>query len=148
MSDHRWYPKFPVPAVGAITFQEDRILLIQRGRKPGIGKWTLPGGVVELGESPIDALNREILEECGITIEVGEVLEVANRVIRDEAGRVEYHYIIIDYLASYKGGTLKPNSDIRDARWVPFLEVEKYDLTDGLLPVIEKAVIKYKGSCS
>jgi len=144
VSDYRLYPKLPVPAVGAIIFHGDNILLIQRGRMPNIGKWTLPGGVVELGESPLEALNREVLEECGIAIEVEEVVDVINRVIRDEAGRVQYHYVIIDYTASYKEGTLKPDSDITDARWVPLEEVEQYDLTEGLVAVIEKAVMKRK----
>lgn len=144
MSDPRLYPKLPVPAVGAITFYGDNVLLIQRGRKPSIGKWTLPGGVVELGESPIEALRREILEECNISIEIGDVVEVVSRVVRDEANRVQYHYVIIDYVAIYKDGNLKPDSDILDARWVLLSEIKKYDLTEDLLPVIERAVMKYK----
>jgi ADP-ribose pyrophosphatase YjhB (NUDIX family) len=144
VSDPRLYPKLPVPAVGAITFYGDNVLLIQRGRKPSIGKWTLPGGVVELGESPIEALRREILEECNISIEIGDVVEVVSRVVRDEANRVQYHYVIIDYVAIYKDGNLKPDSDILDARWVLLSEIKKYDLTEDLLPVIERAVMKYK----
>ncbi len=144
VSDYRVYPRLPVPAVGAVTFHRGNVLLVQRGRKPNIGKWTLPGGVVELGESPVEALKREILEECGISVEIGDVVEVVSRVIQDERGRVQYHYIIIDYVAKYKQGVLKPASDILDARWVSLAEMEKYDLTEGLLPVIQKAVIKYK----
>jgi mutator protein MutT len=147
VSDYRVYPHLPVPAVGAITFHRGNVLLVQRGRKPNIGKWTLPGGVVELGENPVEALKREILEECGISVEIGDVVEVVNRVIPDESGRIQYHYIIIDYVAKYKGGVLKPASDILDARWVSLEEIEKYDLTEGLIPVIQKAIIKYKEDC-
>lgn len=100
-----------------------------------------------MGENPVEALKREILEECGISVEIGDVVEVVNRVIPDESGRIQYHYIIIDYVAKYKGGVLKPASDILDARWVSLEEIEKYDLTEGLIPVIQKAIIKYKEDC-
>lgn len=95
----RTYPTFPIPSVGAVILKDDHILLIQRGQAPAKGKWTLPGGVVELGESPEEALIREVKEECNLCITVIGVIDVVNKVIRDDLNAIKYHYVIIDYLA-------------------------------------------------
>lgn len=130
----------PQVAVGAIAFDADgRVLLVQRARQPGRGLWTVPGGRVELGESLRDAVAREVREETGLEVTVGDLVEVIERVIRDDAGAVAYHYVIHDYLVSVSGGELCAADDAGDARWCDDDEVAALPLTGGLLPVLERA---------
>ena len=99
MVNTRIYPAFPIPAVGAVVLHDNNVLLIQRGQAPAKGKWTLPGGAIEVGESPEEALLREVEEECQVRICIQDIVEVINKVMYDEQGEVQYHYIILDYLA-------------------------------------------------
>ncbi|PIE32201.1 hypothetical protein CSA56_16475 [candidate division KSB3 bacterium] len=143
---NRQYPAFPIPAVGAILLNADRVLLIQRGQPPAKGQWTLPGGTIEVGESPEAALKREVWEECQLDISVGMLATIFNKVIRDEQKRIAYHYLILDYLVRsqierpWKELLPQPGSDVMDARWIALDELDKYDLTEGLLDVISNAV--------
>jgi ADP-ribose pyrophosphatase YjhB (NUDIX family) len=130
----------PTVAVGAIAFDGDgRVLLIQRGRPPGVGLWTLPGGRVELGESLRDAVAREVREETGLEATVGVLVEVVERIIRDDAGDIAYHYVIHDYLAEVSGGSPCAADDAGDARWCDSEALDSLPLTDGLLPVLARA---------
>ena len=104
------------------------------------GKWSIPGGLVELGETTREAVCREIGEECGLEIELVDVCGVLDRVVRDAEGRVRYHWVLVDYLAVARGGTLCAGDDAADARWVPIDEVAQYDTTDGLMDMIKRAV--------
>ena len=141
----RTYPAFPIPAVGAVIVDHDRVLLIQRGQAPAKGKWTIPGGAIEVGESPEEALIREIQEECGLTITIQSIVEVINKVIRDEQGNIRYHYIILDYLAYCpQDESLKARSDVINAHWVPLQELAKYDTTEGVEEVIQTALAMRK----
>ena len=125
----REYPAVPVIAVGAIIRHQDRLLLIRRDKEPARGYWTFPGGAVELGESLEDAVRREVLEETGLHVELGDVAAVIDRVDRDEAGTVRYHYIIVDYHARPVGGVLQPGSDVSDARWVNLEDLGRLEVT-------------------
>lgn len=144
----RTYPAFPIPAVGAVILNQERVLLIQRGQPPSQGKWTLPGGVVELGESPEDALIREVQEECYLDIRVMGILAAVNRVIRDEQQQIQYHYIILDYLArccDHEPNAVervRPGSDAQAARWVSLSEIMQYELTEGLPLIIRAGIAK------
>lgn len=146
----RMYPKFPIPAVGAIILNGNHVLLIQRGQAPSKGKWTLPGGVVELGETPEEALVREIREECHLDIQLQGIVKVVNRVIKDENGQIKYHYLILDYLASCRSeqfcseNSLQAGSDVKDVRWIPLEEIVSYDVTEGLRDVIYEVVERRK----
>ena len=126
----REYPAAPVVAVGAIILHQDRIVLIKRDKEPSKGRWTFPGGAVELGESLEDAVRREVLEETGLHVELGEVAMVLDHVVRSEAGAVRYHYIIVDYYARPVGGALRPGSDVSDARWVGLDDLDGLDITE------------------
>ena len=141
----RIYPAFPIPAVGAILLHDDQVLLIQRGTPPAQGLWTLPGGAIEVGESPEEAVMREILEECQLEVTPVCVVEIVNKVIRDERGSVLYHYVILDYLvqrrASQREHAPQPASDVSDVRWVSLNELAEYDLTEGAADVIHHAVL-------
>ena len=127
----RQYPKRPVVGVGAIILDGDRILLEKRKNSPGKGKWSVPGGLVELGEKVEDAVVREVKEETGLEVYEPRLVDVVNYVSWGEKGAVIYHYIIIDYLVTARGGNPKAASDAEDLKWVPFNEVEEYNLTES-----------------
>jgi mutator protein MutT len=130
----------PVVAVGVLLLDGDRVLLVQRGRPPSVGKWTVPGGKVELGESLEAAALRELAEETGLSATLGPIVEVLERVVRDEKGAIAFHFVILDFLAAAPNGTLCAASDCLDARWVPIASLGEYQTTDGLEPVIARAV--------
>ena len=136
----REYPDWPRVGVGAVILDGDRVVLIQRGGGALPGKWSIPGGLVELGETTREAVCREIGEECGLEIELVDVCGVLDRVVRDGNGRVRYHWVLVDFLAVARGGTLCAGDDAADARWVTLDEVAKYDTTDGLMDMIMRAV--------
>jgi mutator protein MutT len=125
----RLYPSQPIVGVGAVIICNGKILLEKRKNEPGKGKWSLPGGKVELGESVKQTVIREVKEETGLKVEKPEHIDVVDNIIRDESGRVKYHFVIIDYFMKLKGGTLKAASDAEELKWVPLSDVEKYDLT-------------------
>jgi 8-oxo-dGTP diphosphatase len=131
----------PTVAVGAFVFDDaGRVLLVQRGRPPGAGLWTVPGGKVELGESLAAAVEREVREETGLVVRCGALVEVVERIIDPgDAGGARWHYVILDYLATLEGGTLAAADDVRDARFVDDAELAGLPLTDGLLPVLAAA---------
>jgi mutator protein MutT len=125
----RLYPNQPIVGVGAVIIQDGRILLEKRKNEPGKGKWSVPGGLVELGENVEQTVTREVKEETGLEVEKPEHIDVVDNIIRDESGKVKYHFVIIDYFMRLKGGTLKAASDAEELKWVSLSDVEKYDLT-------------------
>jgi len=125
----RLYPKQPVIGVGAVVICDGKILLEKRKNEPGKGKWSIPGGLVELGESVEQTVIREIREETGLEVEKPEHIDVVDNVVRDNNTEIKYHFVIIDYFVKLKGGTMKATSDAEELRWVTFDEVEQYDLT-------------------
>lgn len=139
MADSRRYPDRPIAGVGAIVIEGDCVLLIERGREPHLGWWSLPGGAVELGERLEDAVRREVREETGLTVDIGGVVEIFERIARDTEARVEYHYVLIDYACRVIGGTLCAGDDASRAEWFPRGQLKDLRITEGTLPVIEKA---------
>ncbi len=125
------YPKKPVVGVGAIILDRDKILLEKRKNSPGKGKWTVPGGLVELGERIEQAVIREVKEETGLDVVEPRLVDVVNYVSLGEKGSVKYHFVIVDYLVKVKGGKPRAASDADALKWVPFNEVEEYDLTNS-----------------
>ncbi len=117
----REFPEGPIVGVGAVVVHQGRVLLVQRGREPLKGKWSLPGGMLELGESLTQGVVREVQEETGLDVEAVELVELIDR-IHKESGpsgeRVRYHYVIADYLCRVVGGTLQAASDADAVRWV------------------------------
>ena len=135
----RRYPDRPVVSVGAVVLDGQRVVLVKRGQEPLKGRWSLPGGVVEAGEELHVAVVREVREETGLTVQVGDVVEVLDRITRDADGRIEFHYVIIDYVCEATGGSLACASDADDARWVDRAELAGYDLTTKVAEVIARA---------
>jgi 8-oxo-dGTP diphosphatase len=144
----REYPDYPRVGVGAIVLHEGRVLLVKRGRPPGVGKWSLPGGLVDLGESTADAARREVVEECGIDVRVEGVAGMVERIIRDDAGRVRYHYVLIDYLAYPESDAICAGTDAAEVRWVPAEHVHSLDVTEGLIDMIRRAMALAAGATS
>ena len=137
--DSRRYPRHPLVGVGAIMIEGDRILMAQRGKQPLQGWWSLPGGALETGELLADAVRREVREETGLEIEPLGVLEIFERIMRDDRGAAEYHYVLIDYVCRITGGTLAPGDDVCRVEWVRRRDLPKRQITEGTLGVIEKA---------
>jgi 8-oxo-dGTP diphosphatase len=124
----RLYPSQPVVGVGAIILRAGKILLEKRGNEPARGQWTIPGGVVEVGESLEAAVRRETKEETGLEVNAASLIDVVDQVHLDKAGKIEYHYVIIDYVVKATGEP-KAESDADQLKWVSLGEVEVYDLT-------------------
>ncbi|MGE5842765.1 MAG: NUDIX hydrolase [Deltaproteobacteria bacterium] len=136
----REYPEFPIVGVGAVIFDGVSVLLAQRGQEPAKGAWSLPGGAVELGEKLVDALKREIREEIGIEIQVGGLVRVLDRIVRDGGKRIRYHYVIVDYWGWKVSGEPKPGSDASDLSFVPLKEIREKDIHRDVLETIFMAV--------
>jgi ADP-ribose pyrophosphatase YjhB (NUDIX family) len=141
--DDRLYPARPILGVGALILRGSEILLIERGREPLKGLWSLPGGAVETGETLADAVRREVLEETGLEVETGAVVEIFERILSDDDGRARHHYVLIDYLCRAVGGDLRAGDDASQVQWIKREHLTSYSLTAGTLPVIEKAFREY-----
>lgn len=139
-SDRRSYPDRPFVGVGAVIVHEGRVLLVKRRYEPLAGRWSLPGGGVELGETLEASVAREMLEETGLEVEVGPVIEVFDRITRDDDGRVRYHYVLVDYLCWPIGGHLRAGSDVEAAVFVHPEELPAYGLSAKATAVIRRAL--------
>lgn len=126
----REYPGFPRVGVGAIVFRDDALLLVQRKFEPSAGYWTLPGGLVKLGETLQQAVQREIAEECSIQVKPKKIVDVFDVIEHDEENRTQYHYVIVDFEAEYISGRVAPGSDVTQARWVPTNQLSTLDLPE------------------
>lgn len=138
--DSREYPTRPIVAVGIVVLKGDQVLLVRRGVPPAFGKWSVPGGGVELEETLQEAAVRELKEECDLEVEFGPAIESIDRLIYDEDGKLQYHYVIVDFVARWVAGEPVAATDVSDARWVPVDQLRTMDTTTGLAEVVECAV--------
>lgn len=136
-TDTRRFPPRPILGVGALVFDADRVLLVERGKPPLVGYWSLPGGCVETGERLEDALIREVFEETGLHVTADSMAIVFERIMPDEAGLCEYHYVLIDFYCSVQSGQLQAGDDSKRAEWIPLSALPDLQLTAGTREVIE-----------
>jgi len=134
----REYPEQPLVGVGAIIIESSRVVLVKRAHPPLQAQWSIPGGVLEVGELVRAAAVREAREETGLIVEPGELLGVYDRVLRDGAGRVQYHYVLVDFLCRRASGELEAADDAAEVRWFTREELPPLGLAEDTLEVIEK----------
>lgn len=121
----REYPERPIAGVGAVILDAGRVLLVRRGHAPMKGEWSLPGGALEVGETLAEGVKREVLEETGLEVEPLAMVDVVDRIARDEAGRVQFHYVLVDYLCRVTGGAAACASDAVGLRWAAMDELDE-----------------------
>jgi ADP-ribose pyrophosphatase YjhB (NUDIX family) len=136
----RDYPDRPIVGVGAVVVQNGLALVVRRATEPLKGEWSIPGGMLELGEKLRDGIAREVLEETGLTVEVGEVLDVFDSIFPDAEGKTQYHYVLIDFVCYPTAGTLQASSDVSDAKWVSAEEAAQLGMKSATVGVICKAL--------
>jgi 8-oxo-dGTP diphosphatase len=124
----REYPSHPITAVAATIIHDGKVLLVIRGNSPSEGKWGIPGGVVELGETTERAIVREVFEETNVVIKPMKLLTVIDSIGKDLSGKIRVHYILLEYLCDYISGEVHASSDAPDARWVPLSELDALDM--------------------
>lgn len=134
----REYPDRPIVGVGAVIVQEGRVLLVRRAAEPLKGEWSIPGGMVELGETLRAAAEREVKEETGLTVRAGEVLDVFDRIVPDEAGKARFHYVLVDFLCDRVSGEALAASDAAALCWAAEGEIETYRLSPPTLEVVRR----------
>ena len=134
----REYPDSPIAGVAAVLFSGNKVLLTLRLNEPSRGRWSLPGGVVELGETVEDALTRELLEETGIQARPEKLLTVFDSIVKGDEGRVRYHYVLSEYLCTLLGGELCASSDVGQAWWVPIEELDSLEMNPGTRRFIKR----------
>ena len=140
----REYPDRPLVGVGAVIVHEGRAVIVQRGTEPLKGQWSVPGGALEIGETLRQCAIREALEETGLQVEAGEVLEVFDAIYLEPDGRILYHYVLIDFACKLLGGELKAGGDAVQAKWVTAEELAKYEVAETARKVITKALASGK----
>lgn len=124
--------------VGAVVWRDGAVLLERRGQPPAQGSWSLPGGLVDVGETLEAAVAREVREECNIEVTVGPLLGVFEPIVRDDDGRIRYHYVVLDYLALYTSGEVAIGDDAAELRWTPVAELDAYPLLPATRDMIER----------
>jgi 8-oxo-dGTP diphosphatase len=141
----REYPERPLVGVGGVVIRDERALLIRRGSAPLEGEWSIPGGMLEIGETISEGVQRELLEETAIEVKVLDLIEVFERLTRDEAGKLKYHFVILDYLCEAVSGAARAGSDVTDVAWAREEELDAYSLTPTATRVIQKAFEMARG---
>ena len=134
----RDYPDRPIVGVGAVIVRDGRAVIVRRGGEPLAGEWSVPGGVVELGETLRQAAEREALEETGLVVRAGEVLEVFDSIVPDPAGKTQYHFVLIDFLCEYVSGELRAGGDAADVRWIADADLPALGLRPSIEAVLRK----------
>jgi 8-oxo-dGTP diphosphatase len=139
MSNPGEYPTVPLVSVGGVVIFDGRVALIRRGNEPRKGEWSIPGGKLELGETLVEGVRREVREETGLDVEVVGLIESLERVFRDEEGRVRFHYVILDYLCRASSSNVCAGGDALDVALVSESEFERYELSEAVVRVLRKA---------
>lgn len=134
----REYPDSPIAGVAAIVFSGGKVLLTLRLNEPSRGRWALPGGIVELGETVEAALIREVEEETRLLLRPERLITVFDSIVGDEDGEIQYHYILCEYLCEHVGGELSASSDVGEAKWIPLAKLDSLKMSDGTRRFIKR----------
>jgi 8-oxo-dGTP diphosphatase len=135
----REYPERPMIGVGGVVISGGRALLVKRGREPLAGQWSIPGGMLEVGETIFEGVRRELIEETGIEVRVGELIEVFERISPDDSGKFLYHFVILDYVCEVVSGEARAGSDVVDVAWAKPDELANYSVSETATRVILRA---------
>lgn len=146
MVDDREYPARPLVGVGGVVISNGRALLVKRGGPPLEGQWSIPGGMLEVGETLLEGVRRELLEETGVEVRVGELIEVFERINLDGDGKARYHFVVLDYLCEALHGEARAGSDVTNVAWAKPEELASYALTETATRVILKAFAMARAS--
>jgi len=138
----REYPAHPIVGVGAVVLKGDQVLVIRRANEPDRGRWAIPGGGVEVGETLAAAARREVAEECGLDVRLDDVCALYDLILPDAQGRTRFHYVLIHFRAYYQGGELRAGSDSLAARWATWAEIQDLDMPDGVRRLIGQALFR------
>jgi ADP-ribose pyrophosphatase YjhB (NUDIX family) len=139
MSKNREYPDRPFVGVGVVVLRGDEVLLVQRGKAPNKGQWSIPGGKQRLGETVMQAVHRELLEETAVKIKQAALLDVVDVIMQDDNGKIQYHYTLVDYQAEWLSGECRAGDDADAVKWVSFDELNSVGLLDKTRDIILKA---------
>ncbi|RLI37857.1 NUDIX hydrolase [Candidatus Bathyarchaeota archaeon] len=142
----RKYPVCPLIGVGALIQRGDEFVVVQRKNEPAKGLWSIPGGLLELGERVYDGVKREVKEETGLDVEIKRLLDVIDNIVYDDDGKICYHYVLIDYLCSSSHGDLKAATDVKEAQWVKLKDLNHLPTTKTLKRLLLKANITEEGA--
>jgi len=132
------YPECPVVAVGAVVFNQERVLLVRRGQPPSCDLWAIPGGKVRLGETLQAAAEREILEETGLTVRARQPVYTFDIIEQDAQGRIRFHYVIVDLIADYVAGTISAGDDAREVRWIGPDEIRRLEVSPQTVDLLQR----------
>jgi 8-oxo-dGTP diphosphatase len=136
---NREYPAHPIVGVGVVVWHDDRVVLVRRGKPPRLGHWSLPGGAQQLGETVAEAARREVKEEVGLDVALGDIVATVDLIERDPQDRIRYHYTLIDFVAEAPRAALRPGSDAAEACWFSLAEIEALGLWSETVRVIKLA---------
>jgi 8-oxo-dGTP diphosphatase len=139
---NRSYPEHPIIGVGAVIVDGGRVLLVRRATEPLKGEWSVPGGMLELGEKLREGVRREVLEEAGLVVEPGEVLDVFDSIFTDGEGRTQYHYVLIDYVCRLVSGDARAGTDVSEVKWVSENELPAMGLRESIQQVVQKGLAR------
>ncbi len=137
---NREYPDRPIVGVGAVIVQDGRVLLVRRGNEPLRNQWSIPGGVLEIGETLRAGAAREALEETSLVVEPGPVLDAVDSIFRDSDGRPQYHYVLVDLLCRVVSGEVQAGTDVSEAQWFTAAELDGLAITEPALSILRKAL--------
>ena len=143
MSKNREYPERPFVGVGVVVLRGNEVLLIQRGKAPNKGQWSIPGGKQRLGETIVQAVHRELLEETRVKIKQPALLDVVDVIMPDDKGEIQYHYTLVDYQAEWLSGECRSGDDADAVKWVSFNELNSVGLLEITREIILKAFSNY-----